>query len=74
MNSASTNTANQCFSNFNVLVNHWRSCYTLDPQYRRCFWVAGNPRSGWGLGVLSSEVMPVLLVHGHALNSEALFW
>lgn len=43
----------------------WRSCYTMDPQFNR---------SRWGLGVLSSQVMPVLLVHDHTLNSEALFW
>ena len=43
----------------------WRSCYTMDPQINR---------SWWGLGVLSSQVMPVLLVHDYALNSEALFW
>lgn len=50
MSSTSTNTANQCFSNFNVLMNHWRSCYTMDPQYRRCFWVAGNPQVWVGVG------------------------
>ena len=65
MNSTSTNMANQCFSNFNVLMNHWRSCYTVDPRFSR---------SGWGLGVPNSQVMPVLLAHDHALNSEALFW
>ena len=68
MNSASKNIPDQCFSNFNVLMNHLEISLDYRPQWSR---------SGWVLSVLafltSPQVKLMLLAHNHALHSELYF-